>query len=231
MSNSARGSGESFALGFDLDGTLVDSLEDIRAALNACLLELGRSTVDARTVRGLVGDGTPLLLSRALGWEAQDERLPGLVERFQDHYARAPAAHSHWMPGAEAALRIAEQRRLPLGICTNKPRKATLALLRALDLERRLAGLVCGDDLGRKKPDPAPIEALCEQLNVSARQFLFFGDGPQDVLAAKAAGAISVGVLGGIGDERQLREAEPDHLLRDLGGVERLLSALQPTSA
>lgn len=219
------------ALGFDLDGTLVDSLEDIRAALNACLRELGKAPVDSETTRGFIGDGAPLLLARALSWDVEDPRLPSLVERFQEHYARAPAAHNRWMPGAETALGLAERLGLPLGICTNKPRKATEALLRALDVERRLQGLVCGGDLQDKKPHPAPILALAAQLCVSPRQLVFFGDGPQDILAAKAAGVISVGVLGGIGDESRLRAANPEHLLRDLTGVERLLAALQPTSA
>ncbi|MCB9606979.1 MAG: HAD-IA family hydrolase [Polyangiaceae bacterium] len=216
------------ALGFDLDGTLVDSLEDIRAALNACLRELGKSEVDSRAARGFIGDGATLLLARALGWQHDEPRLPQLVERFQEHYAQAPARHNRWMPGAEAALALGERLGVPLGICTNKPRKATLALLQALDVERHLSGLVCGGDLPEKKPDPAPILALAEQLSVSPGQLVFVGDGPQDVLAAKAAGAISVGVLGGIADEARLREAEPDHLLRDLIGVERLLSALTP---
>ncbi|MGE0321395.1 MAG: HAD family hydrolase [Polyangiaceae bacterium] len=216
------------ALGFDLDGTLVDSLEDIRAALNACLRELGSPEVGSPEARGFIGDGATLLLARALRWTEDDPRLPALVERFQYHYASAPAHHNRWMPGAETALELGRRLGIPLGICTNKPRKATVALLRALNVERQLSGLVCGGDLPEKKPKPAPILALAAQLSVSPGQLVFVGDGPQDVLAAKAAGAISVGVLGGIADEARLREAEPDHLLRDLTGVERLLSALAP---
>ena len=76
------------ALGFDLDGTLVDSLEDIRAALNACLRELGKSEVDSRAARGFIGYGATLLLARALGWQHDEPRLPQLVERFQSSRLR-----------------------------------------------------------------------------------------------------------------------------------------------
>lgn len=229
------------AVGFDLDGTLVDSLEDIRAALNAHLIERSLPALPSALVQRFVGDGASALVARgleaALGEAPSPDAVRAGVTRFEHHYLRSPARFTQLMPGAAAAVRAARRAGLSVGLCTNKPRPATLALLAALDVAESGVGasafdcVVCGDDLPHKKPHPAPLLQLCAQLQIPAESLLFIGDGPQDVLAAKAAGAVSVAVSGGIASAQSALDAAPDHQLSSLLELDALLRGYQPTSA
>ncbi len=229
------------AVGFDLDGTLVDSLEDIRAALNACLIERSLQALPSALVKGFVGDGAEALIARALAAAADAPPTPAsvaaTVARFEHHYRRAPARFTRVMPGAQSAVRAARRHGLRVGLCTNKPRAATVALLAALDAAETGIGssafdcVVCGDDLPDKKPHPAPLLRLCTQLQIPAESLMFVGDGPQDVLAAKAAGAVSVAVGGGIASAESLEAARAQHRLQSLLELAALLDEYQPTSA
>ena len=138
---------------FDLDGTLVDSRRDIAEAANHALAKHGLAPLPHAELESFVGDGAPLLMARAARLAVEDERVRALVADFLDYYSEHPVDHTGLMPGAEQAL--TQLSSLPLAVCTNKPRRTTLAVLRGLALSERFAGVVAGDDLPQKKPDPA----------------------------------------------------------------------------
>jgi phosphoglycolate phosphatase len=176
------------ALIFDLDGTLVDSLPDLAAALATTLRESGVPALSRAAVRGMIGDGTPALVARALaarGLPAAllDERLA----RFMALYEAAPVARSRPYPGVPQTLAALRGDGRRLAVCTNKPRLAALAVLRGLALDGFFAAVVGGDTLAVKKPDPAPLLAAIAALGARPGDAVMIGDNEHDVATAKAA--------------------------------------------
>jgi phosphoglycolate phosphatase len=210
---------------FDLDGTLVDSCDDIAGAANHCLEQAGfapRSTADIRT---FIGDGVRMLLARAALLAPADERLDRLLEHFQVYYAAHAVEQTRLLPGAREVLRALAH--LPRALCTNKPRSATLAILRALDIDGELDVVVAAGDVPHHKPHPAPLERVGELLGVSPRRLVLVGDGPQDIECARAAGARSIGISEAIiVPLERLRAALPDAVV-PLGEVPALIARWQ----
>jgi phosphoglycolate phosphatase len=116
-------------------------------------------------------------------------------------------------------------------VCTNKPRKTTEIVLRALELENRFATVVAGGDLPRHKPDPAPLFEIAHRLDVKPEELVMVGDGPQDVECGRAAGARTVGVLGGIADRSRLLAAAPDCVVQSLTELPSVLRRWAAPSA
>lgn len=217
------------AVVFDLDGTLIDSRDDIASAANVALAAVGRSPMTRDAVCRHVGDGARALIERCLGATAGRDEVERALSVFLHHYAAHPAAGTTLMPGAAVVL---DGLRLPKAVCTNKPRAITEAVLSALGLTAHFAALVAGDDLEHKKPDPAPLLSIARTLDVAPTALVMVGDGPQDIECGRAAGALTVGVRGGMLPEELLRAARPDALLADLGELPALLRRwAQATSA
>jgi phosphoglycolate phosphatase len=206
---------------FDLDGTLVDSGEDIAQATNFALQRHGFSRLALPEVLSYVGDGARLLLARAARLDPEDPRLAGLLSTFLDHYAEHAVDHTRPLPGALEALDSLQD--FTLAVCTNKPRRTTEIVLRALELERRFKTSIAGGDLPQSKPDPAPLHEIARRLEVTPDELVMVGDGPQDVECGRSAGARTVGVLGGIADAARLRAAEPDAIVSSLIELPALL--------
>jgi 2-phosphoglycolate phosphatase len=209
---------------FDLDGTLVDSRRDIAEAANHALAMNGYAQLPHDELESFVGDGAPLLMSRAARLDVRDEKVSGLVADFLDYYAEHPIDHTDLMPGALQALD--DLQKYALGVCTNKPRRTSLAVLRGLELEARFAGLVAGDDLPLRKPDPAPVVEAARRMGVPVTEVIMVGDGPQDVLSGRAAGAYTVGVRGGIQAFERLAASKPDCLIDSLAELAAIVSQL-----
>ncbi|MBN1771024.1 MAG: HAD-IA family hydrolase [Deltaproteobacteria bacterium] len=197
---------------FDLDGTLVDSLGGITAALNAALAAAGFPPVDAARVRGIVGDGPRLLCRRALG-EAGDDAavLERVLGDFRERYTAAPLHDTRTYPGVPAMLARLAPR--PLGVCTNKGRRLVELVVEGLGLRPYLADLVAEDDLPWRKPDPRPLRVLGGRLGAPPAATLVVGDGLQDLRAARAAGMPCCAVLGGYTDPALLRAEAPELLV------------------
>jgi phosphoglycolate phosphatase len=209
---------------FDLDGTLVDSRRDIAEAANHALDKNGFDKLPHDELESYVGDGAPLLMSRAARLDAKDEKVRVLVADFLDYYAEHPIDHTGLMPGALQALQ--ELQAYALGVCTNKPRRTSLAVIQGLRLEARFSGVVAGDDLPQRKPDPAPVVETARRMGVPVSEVIMVGDGPQDVLSGRAAGAYTVGVRGGIQAFERLAAAEPHALIDTLAELPALVSRL-----
>ncbi len=209
---------------FDLDGTLVDSGRDIAEAANYALEKSGRARLPHEELESYVGDGAALLISRAARLDVKAPETALMVADFLDYYAEHPLDHTTLMPGALDALNLLAK--LPLGVCTNKPRRTSLAVLRGLALEDRFAGLVAGDDLPERKPHPAMVLEAARLLGVPVTEVVMVGDGPQDVEAGRAAGAVTVGVRGGIQAFERLAASQPTAIIDSLAELPELLNQL-----
>lgn len=214
------------AVVFDLDGTLIDSRRDIAESANHALRHNGYAALSHDELATYVGDGAALLMARAARIEAHDPRTPGLVSDFLDYYVEHPVDHTQPMPGALEALDALS--RWPLAICTNKPRRTTLPVLRGLGLDVRFRSVVAGDDLPERKPHPAQLHEVARQLGLGASALVMVGDGPQDVLAGRAAGTFTIGVRGGIQAFERLAAAEPDLIIETLEELPFALGQLKP---
>lgn len=210
---------------FDLDGTLVDSRRDIAESCNRALLACGFPALTHAELEGYVGDGAPQLLARAARIALDDVRIDQLMTEFLDYYSAHPIDYTELMPGARAALDSLGG--YPLGVCTNKPRRTAVRVLEGLELSSRFKAIVAGDDLPQKKPDPAMVRLSADLLGIVATELVMVGDGPQDILSGRGAGAFTVGVRGGIQAIERLLAVSPDVVIDSLEELPALIAQLE----
>jgi phosphoglycolate phosphatase len=170
---------------FDLDGTLIDSAPDIHAIANRLLTTRDRAPIDLATARGFIGKGAPSFIAqlREALHLPESEQAP-MLEEFLASYDDAVTL-THPYPGVEAALSLLA-RTHRLGICTNKPHRPCLAVLRHLGLDRFFDAVLGGDSLAVRKPDPRPLLATFEQMGAGPN--IYVGDSEIDAETAQRAG-------------------------------------------
>jgi len=183
------------AIIFDLDGTLVDSAEDLRAALNGLLDELGLRAIKASEIKGMIGDGVLKLVERGLAAANGDPaQKDALLPRFLEIYQANPATLTRCYPAVAETLEILRRSHFRMAVVTNKPVFATKKILEALSLASFFPVVIGGDTLPKRKPDPAQLLEAARQLGVNVDQTLMVGDNIHDVEAAHAAGMRCVAV-------------------------------------
>jgi phosphoglycolate phosphatase len=176
------------ALVFDLDGTLVDSLSDLRAALNEMLRGLARRELSADEVRRMIGDGTHALVGQALRATGEVGDLEDAHQRFLAFYEAAPTRLSRLYPGVATTLRSLVGLGARLAICTNKQQATTLAVLDEFKIAKYFEVIVGGDVVPFRKPDPRHLLAALGQLRASPNDSVMIGDNENDHAAGRAAG-------------------------------------------
>jgi phosphoglycolate phosphatase len=181
-------------IGFDLDGTLVDTSRDLAEALNHALATIDRGPLPVADVQRMVGRGAKVMLTRAL--TETGDAPPELIERLFpiliDHYAAHIADHSRPYPGVLDALDALAAKGIRLAVCTNKIEHLARLCLDALGMTDRFVAIIGGDTTPKLKPDPTPLLAMIEAAG--GGRTLFVGDSDNDIDAAKAAGVASVAV-------------------------------------
>jgi len=177
---------------FDLDGTLVDTAEDLAAALNRCRTRRGLAPTPPGELRPWTSHGARGLIQRAFGLAPQDAGYNELRAEFLDYYEQALCVHSKLYEGVEQTLAAIEAAGCRWGVVTNKPARFTRPLLRALQLQGRAACVVSGDTAARAKPDPAPILHALAECGCAASAAVYVGDDLRDIQAGRAAGVATV---------------------------------------
>lgn len=216
------------AIVFDLDGTLIDSRQDIANSVNFALRQFGLEPLQTNTITQFVGDGALSLIERATGFSPTDPRLLQVHRAFRRHYTAHPVDNTTLYPGVSDTLAHLQQFRasngteLKLALCTNKPRATTEEVLRLLELDSMLDLVTAADDFEHKKPHPEPLLFIAERFRLLPEQLMMVGDGPQDIECAKAAGAWAVGVAYGFKPDEMLA-ASPDHVIDTFGELSTLL--------
>jgi phosphoglycolate phosphatase len=172
---------------FDLDGTLIDSAPDIRAAVNKMLGEQGIDPLDLPTIVSFIGNGLPKLVERVIQHTGLDmARHEELTAVTLAHYNVATTALTRLYPGVLHALQDLQAKEHILAICTNKPEAPARAILRDLGIEHFFNGVIGGDTLPVKKPDPEPLLYILRHLGQGP--VVYVGDSEIDAETAQRAG-------------------------------------------
>ena len=189
------------ALVFDLDGTLIDSIPQVAAAVNATLAEAARPILTLAAVRDMIGEGARVTIERAFaatgGTGGVD--IGAMIDRYLAHYLADPASHTVVFPGVIEVLEEFRRMGAVMGVCTNKPGATTRPVLDALNLSRFFAAVVTADDTRHRKPSGRHVLDTLAAMNADSARAVFIGDSEPDMAAAHDAGIPAVLVTYGYG--------------------------------
>ncbi len=209
---------------FDLDGTLVNTLEDIAASVNFTLNRLGRMPLTEDTVRRYVGDGIETLMIRSLG--GKTENIYEAVAIYKKHHRENLVVRSRLYPTVSDTLE--HFKSLHMAVISNKTTEFVAPLLEQLDIAKYFK-LVIGADSGLSlKPAPDSVLRVLSDFGMPKERAVIVGDGTTDVQAGKAAGVITCSVTYGFRPEEELRKVGPDYVIRELAELKKLFRAEQP---
>ena len=193
------------ALIFDLDGTLIDSKQDLIHSVNAMLRELGRAELPTETISGYIGHGAPQLVARALGNGCTEEERQQALQFFLSYYEEHKMDTTCAYPGVPETLE--KLASMPMAVLTNKPVRISVRILEAMGLSKYFQAIYGGNSFQTKKPDPLGATTILRELNTEPREALLVGDSEVDVQTARNAGTLAAAVNYGFGMHD--REAHP----------------------
>lgn len=212
------------AIIFDLDGTLLDTLEDLADAGNRVLAQAGLPVHSTDSYRYFVGDGLISLIQRILPEEMRTaEEVQRMALAFRDVYATNWNAKTKPYEGIEDMLATLQGRGLPMNILSNKPDDFTKVCVKEFFKESSFAHVLGNRDGVPKKPDPQGALKIASLLNLQPAEILYLGDTATDMKTAVRAGMLPVGALWGFRPERELEESGAKHLVGQPEDVVRLI--------
>ena len=220
------------AVAFDLDGTLLDTIHDLAAAVNSLLARGGWTVLPKDTIRDLVGKGMPNLLRRALalaGAPAQGEAaMASLLAEYQGIYGELLGRETVLYPGVVDGLARIRAGGFKLAVVTNKATRFVRPHLDQAAIGGYFDAIVGGDDATRKKPDAAPMYLAAERLGVAPSRMLMVGDSGNDVDAARAAGCPVLVVPYGYSEGLPVQNLGGDGIVDSLADVAAILCRERP---
>lgn len=211
-------------IGFDLDGTLVNSLPDLALSLNSAFAEVGLPQASEELVLTWIGNGADILFTRGMAWtgranEFSEEELAQIKRRFGHFYGENVCNISQLYPNVKETLEMLKAQGYILAVVTNKPTKHVLPVLKAFEIDHLFSEALGGQSLPAIKPHPAPLYYLCGKFGLYPHEMLFVGDSKNDIWAAKAAGCKSVGLTYGYNYNIPISESEPDYVCEDFAEI------------
>jgi phosphoglycolate phosphatase len=209
---------------FDLDGTLVDSSEDLARAVNAALERVapGAPPLPVGVVRRFIGNGAGTLVARSLAAVGVRRPPEEVLPIFLACYGERLLDTTRLYPGVAEALEALSRRRL--AVLTNKPGDLSRRLLEGLGVAHHFQGIYGGGDVPARKPDPAGLLKVLGEASAAREEALMVGDSAVDVLTGRSAGVRTAGVSYGL-DPESLAEEPPDLMVDDLRDLARRLGA------
>ena len=208
------------AVAFDLDGTLIDTMSDLSAAVNLMLSMLGARELSEPRVRALVGNGVDQLVLRALTESVGDTpthsaQRSAALALFRRLYGQGLFKRSKVYPGVLQALRSFKDAGISLCCITNKDSVFSEPLLQQAGLGAFFAFTLCADRAEDRKPSPHMLLAACSRLGIAPAQMLYVGDTSMDIKAARATGYPVIAVSYGYGKEHAVDDVQADGLVDD----------------
>ena len=211
---------------FDFDGTLIDSVPDLGDATNAMLTTLGKETYPISTIRNWVGNGSKVLVERALvgkievlEGELTVEEADHAEQVFFDAYKNLSGSKTVAYPDVDSGIRKLKAAGFTLALVTNKPIRFVPKILQSFGWQDLFSEVLGGDSLPVKKPDPAPLLHVCEALNVTPTQAVMIGDSRNDILAGQNANMDTLGLSYGYNYGQDIRELNPTEAFDDFAAL------------
>jgi phosphoglycolate phosphatase len=186
---------------FDLDGTLIDSAEDLAISTNATRAHFGLGPLDPSIINSYVGNGAAVLVRKAMGKGAPDALVEQALAFFLRYYRTHALEHTRFYPGIKEALQELSERGHALSVLTNKPVRISRDILSALGVGPLFLRVYGGDSFTAKKPDPIGVTTLISDANTQEANAVVVGDSGVDVQTARNAGVRSIGVAWGFQPE------------------------------
>jgi len=203
---------------FDLDGTLVDSKQDLCNAVNATRVFMGMEALPDDIVASYVGNGAPVLIQRAMGEGATEAQLEEALAYFLGYYREHMLDYTRDYPGVRECLAELQARSVKMAVLTNKPVRFSKEILMGLKLAGYFFQVYGGNSFVEKKPHPVGIDTLIGEANAARERTWMVGDSSVDVLTARNARVKSAGVTYGLKPYTP-DEAPPDLLLDSLADL------------
>ena len=199
------------AIIFDLDGTLIDSFDDLANSVNYTLGKLDLPLHTTEEIKSFVGDGVQKLIKRSLG-QTHMEKFDDAFAIFMKHYGTHCTDNTVLYPEiAETISFLAEK--YSLAVLTNKSATFSHKIITALKIDSYFKEVLGGDSLPTKKPDPAGILYLADKWGLAPDQLVMVGDHATDIEVGQRAGCKTVFIEGGIGETRGLK---PDFVIKSM---------------
>jgi phosphoglycolate phosphatase len=210
---------------FDLDGTLLDTLDDLGDSMNEVLHGLGFPVHPISSYRYFVGDGVTNLVRRALPTAAAGDEtvVQGASARMREEYARRWTSKTRPYPGVPELLEELFAKGIRAAILSNKPHSATLEVVGHFFPNAHFAAVLGARPGVPIKPDAGAALGVSNALGIPPASFLYLGDTNTDMLTARAAGMFAVGALWGFREEEELRSSGAEALVAHPGEVLALL--------
>ncbi len=191
---------------FDLDGTLIDSLDDLTEAVNRMRSAFGLAGLERCAVRGMVGQGARNLVERALP-DVPDAEIEKGLALFLSYNEEHIADRTALYPGVRETLDIIASRGFTSVVVSNKNEALCRKVLGVLRLDGFFAGIYGADSLPARKPSPEPLRHVMRAWGCRERETIMVGDSINDVAAGLAAGVFTVGCTYGYGEPAELAGA------------------------
>jgi pyrophosphatase PpaX len=207
---------------FDLDGTLVDTVPFILAAVRHTFEGQPRCPTDAEWIAGI---GTPLR-DQLRQLAASPDLAEPLFQRYRTYWLQHHDAATHLFPGAAGAVRTLKAAGHPIAVVTAKIESGAERTLRHVGLRELVDVIVAADTVERSKPDPMPVRHALERLDRAPDEAVMIGDSPHDLAAGRGAGTATAGVCWGAAS-REVLAPLADHLLDRLDEIVPLVATLQ----
>ena len=211
---------------FDFDGTLIDSVPDLADATNAMLTTLGKTPYPIETIRNWVGNGSKVLVERALvgkievlEGELTVEEADHAEQVFFDAYKNLSGSKTVAYPDVDSGLKKLKSAGFTLALVTNKPIRFVPKILQSFGWQDLFSEVLGGDSLAQKKPDPTPLLHVCEALNVASTQAVMIGDSRNDILAGQNANMDTLGLSYGYNYGQDIRELNPTEAFDDFSAL------------
>ena len=197
---------------FDLDGTLIDSSQDLANSVNATRAHLLLPPLENETVYSYVGNGAPVLIRKALGPDYSDDEVQDALLYFLAYYREHMLDHTVLYPGVRELLNRLHDAGIQMAVLTNKPVRFSQSIVDGLGLAAHFRRVYGGNSFEQKKPHPVGIETLMSECGASREGTLMVGDSSVDVQTARNAQVTSCGVTWGFQPET-FADYPPDFLI------------------
>lgn len=208
---------------FDLDGTLIDSIELLVASMRHAFAARSAPAPDDATWMSFIG--------RTLAWQfsqfAAEDEVPALVQRYRDFQSVHHDRLTRPFDGVPELVARLHRAGHPLGVVTSKADHVAQRSIDHVGLAPYLDVVVGADSSTRHKPDPEPVHIALTRLGALPEQGVYVGDSPFDILAGNAAGVVTIGVTWGVSARSPLLEATPTFVASSVGELDEILSELR----